>query len=80
MVWTKIKSWFEDRFANSESKHDEETKTWISLFEFVERHPGGDVSMVRPDETVQPPFDGGKSIIDPWGIAVDGDDNVWDNP
>ena len=33
--------------------------------------------MVRPDGTVLPPFDGGKSINGPWGIAVDGNDNVW---
>jgi hypothetical protein len=33
--------------------------------------------MVRADGTVVPPFDGGKSIIGPWGIAIDGDDNVW---
>jgi hypothetical protein len=32
---------------------------------------------VRADGTVLPPFDGGKSIIGPWGIAIDGNDNVW---
>jgi DNA-binding beta-propeller fold protein YncE len=32
---------------------------------------------VRPDGTVLPPFDGGKSIVAPWGIAIDGNDNVW---
>ena len=29
------------------------------------------------DGTVLPPFDGGKSINGPWGIAIDGNDNVW---
>jgi hypothetical protein len=40
-------------------------------------YPGGDVSMICPDGTVLPPFDAGKSIIGPWGIAIDGNDNVW---
>ena len=44
---------------------------------FVAKYPGGDVSMVRPDGTVLPPFDGGGSINGPWGIAIDGNDNVW---
>jgi hypothetical protein len=33
--------------------------------------------MVRADGTVLPPFDSAKSIIWPWGIAIDGNDNVW---
>jgi hypothetical protein len=32
---------------------------------------------VRPDGTVLPPFDGGKNINGPWGIAIDGNDYVW---
>jgi hypothetical protein len=40
-------------------------------------YPGGDVSMICPDGTVLPPFDAGKSIIGLWGIAIDGNDNVW---
>jgi len=47
------------------------------LFDTLQKFPGGDVSMVRPDGTVLPPFDGGKSIVGPWGIAVDGNDTVW---
>ena len=50
---------------------------WISLYELLNRFPGGDVSMVRADGTVLASFDGGKSIIGPWGIAIDGNDNVW---
>ena len=61
----------------SMSKADEEAEMWINLFQILEEYPGGDVSMVRPDGTVLPPFDGGKSIIGPWGIAIDGNDNVW---
>jgi len=56
---------------------DEQAQTWIDLFELVSKYPGGDVSMVQPDGTVLPPFDGGNSIDAPWGIAIDGDDNVW---
>ena len=42
-------------------------------------HPGGNVGLLRPDGTQMPgsPFDGGHSINAPWGIAVDGNDNVW---
>ena len=50
---------------------------WVDLFNTVAKYPGGDVSMVRPEGTVLPPFDGGNSINGPWGIAVDGNDNVW---
>ena len=59
------------------SKADQEAKGWINLFEILTEYPGGDVSMVRPEGTVLGPFDGGKSIIGPWGIAIDGNDNVW---
>ena len=52
-------------------------KMWIGLYDLLVKYPGGDVSMVQPDGTVLPPFDGGKSINGPWGIAVDGNDNVW---
>ena len=33
--------------------------------------------MGQPDGTVLPQFDAGKSIVGPWGIAIDGNDNVW---
>jgi DNA-binding beta-propeller fold protein YncE len=59
------------------SKADEEAREWINLFEILNEYPGGDVSMIRPDGTVPPPFDGNKSITGPWGVAVDGDDHVW---
>jgi hypothetical protein len=66
--------------VGSAAKADTESQKaqmWIELFEMVSKYPGGDVSMVQPDGTVLPPFDGGKSINGPWGIAVDGNDNVW---
>jgi len=77
LVWNKIKLWFEDVFGASESAHDKAAKEWISLYETVVKYPGGDVSLVQPDGTVTGTFDGGKSIDSPWGIAVDGNDNVW---
>jgi hypothetical protein len=63
--------------VGSASKADDAAKQWIGLYELLVKYPGGDVSMVRPDGSVLPPFDGGKSINGPWGIAIDGNDNVW---
>jgi hypothetical protein len=39
---------------------------------------GGSVALIRADGTVAPgaPFRGGGLTV-PWGVAVDGDDNVW---
>jgi streptogramin lyase len=75
-VELKLKSWVEG-LGSSVSKEEQEAQGWISLFGILQKYPGGDVSMIRPDGTVLPPFDGGKSIIGPWGIAIDGNDNVW---
>jgi hypothetical protein len=75
LVLEKLRSKVESRLGTA-SKTDA-AKAWIDLFELLEKFPGGDVSMIRPDGTVLPPFDGGKSIIGPWGIAIDGNDNVW---
>jgi DNA-binding beta-propeller fold protein YncE len=77
LVETKLKSKVEGLVEDSTSKADADAKMWIDLFELLVKYPGGDVSMVRPDGTVLPPFDGGKSIVGPWGVAIDGNDNVW---
>jgi len=77
LVWNKIKSWFGNLFGGAESTHEKAAKEWISLYETVVKYPGGDVSLVQPDGKVTGTFDGGKSIDSPWGIAVDGNDNVW---
>ena len=77
LVWNKIKLWLEGLFASLESEADKSAKAWISLYQTVVKYPGGDVSLVHPDGTVLGSFDGGKSIDSPWGIAVDGNDNVW---
>jgi DNA-binding beta-propeller fold protein YncE len=76
LIETKLKATIAAR-RGTETKEDQEAKEWINLFEILQKFPGGDVSMIRPDGTVLPPFDGGKSIIGPWGIAIDGNDNVW---
>jgi streptogramin lyase len=77
LVESKFKSKLESLVEDSASKADAAAKMWIDLYELLVKYPGGDVSMVRADGTVLPPFDGGKSIISPWGIAIDGNDNVW---
>jgi len=73
----KLESKVENHVGSSASPAERAAKMWIGLYELLVKYPGGDVSMVRPDGTDQPPFDGGKSINGPWGIAVDGNDNVW---
>jgi streptogramin lyase len=76
LVKAKIESRIESR-VSSASKTVEEAKEWIDLFNILQEFPGGDVSMIRPDGTVLPAFDANKTIIGPWGIAIDGNDNVW---
>jgi sugar lactone lactonase YvrE len=77
LVETALEAKVEGRFESAEAKADSAPQTWIGLYGLAAKYPGGSVSMVRPDGTVLPPFDGGKSINGPWGIAVDGNDNVW---
>ena len=55
----------------------EKAQEWVDLYDLAVKYPGGDVSLVRPDGTVADTFDGGGSIVGPWGIAIDGNDNVW---
>ncbi len=76
LIKVKLESKVEG-LVSPESKADEEAKAWISLFKVLSDYPGGDVSMIRPDGSVLPPFDGNKSLIGPWGVAIDGNDNVW---
>ena len=71
-----IESKLESRFGSASSA-DDAAKMWIGLFDLLTKYPGGDVSMVQADGTVRPAFDGGMSIIGPWGVAIDGNDNVW---
>lgn len=50
---------------------------WADLWEIINKYPGGDVSMITPDGTVHGPFNADGAITGPWGIAIDGNDNVW---
>ncbi len=61
----------------SMSDDERAAKGWIDLWDIANRYPGGDVSMVRPDGTVAGPFDAGKTMNGAWGVAIDGNDNVW---
>jgi len=66
-----------ESLMGSMSAEERVAKEWIDLYEILDEYPGGDISLIRPDGTVLGPFDGGGSIIGPWGIVVDGNDNVW---
>ena len=48
------------------------------IFPYLRTHVQGTVSMLRPDGSQAPgsPFKGG-GISGPWGVAVDGNDNIW---
>ena len=75
-IEAKLKAMAES-FEGSMSEKERTAKAWIQLYEIVTKFRGGDISLVRPDGNVSGPFDGGKSINGPWGIAIDGNDNVW---
>jgi hypothetical protein len=76
LIKAKIEAGIESRFGSA-TKAEEEAKEWINLFEILDEFPGGDVSMIRPDGTVLPPFDANKSMVGPWGVSIDGNDHVW---
>jgi len=75
-VEAKIKGKVEG-LTSSMSEADRIAKEWIDLFEILTKYPGGDVSMIRPDGKVLGPFDADKTLVGPWGMAIDGNDNVW---
>jgi hypothetical protein len=72
-----VKSKVEGRRGSKADAEDQKAQMWIDLYDMAAKYPGGDVSMVGPDGTVVGTFDGGGSINAPWGIAIDGNDNVW---
>lgn len=61
----------------SMSDDERAAKAWIDLWSIADKYPGGDVSMIRPDGTVLGPFNADKSMNGPWGVSIDGNDNVW---
>ena len=77
LVADALEAKVEGVFESATAKADAAPQMWINLFNLAAKYPNGSVSMVRPDGTVLPPFDAGKSINGPWGIAIDGNDNVW---
>lgn len=66
-----------EKLEGSMSNDDVAIKGWIDLWGIINEFPGGDVSMICPDGTVHGPFNAGGSITGPWGISIDGNDNVW---
>jgi DNA-binding beta-propeller fold protein YncE len=76
LIKTKLEAVVASR-VGSTSEKDTLAREWIDLYEILAEYPGGDISMIRPDGTVLPPFDGDGSLIGPWGIAVDGNDTIW---
>jgi sugar lactone lactonase YvrE len=77
LVWDKITGWVKGAFSHGSA--DQQAVLFRSLYQTITKFPGGNVTLFHPDGTEAPgsPFDGGKSIIAPWGIAVDGNDNIW---
>ena len=65
LVENKLQSKVES-LVDPASKADAAAKLWIDLFEILEKFPGGDISMVRPDGTVLPPFDVAR---DQWALG-----------
>jgi streptogramin lyase len=59
------------------SADDIAANMWADLWKIVSENPGGDISMISPDGTVHGPFNAGGAITGPWGVAIDGNDNVW---
>ena len=59
------------------SKDDIMINMWVNLWNIINDYPGGDVSMITPEGKVHGPFNAGGAITGPWGVAIDGNDNVW---
>ena len=59
------------------SADDIAANMWINLWGIVSEYPGGDISMISPDGTVHGPFNADGAINGPWGVAIDGNDNIW---
>jgi len=59
------------------SADDIAANMWANLWHIISEYPGGDLSMITPDGTVHGPFNAGGAITGPWGVAIDGNDNVW---
>ncbi|MEP3330334.1 hypothetical protein [Sedimentitalea sp.] len=75
-----VKQTIESKIATrkgTESADEISAHMWVNLWEIISEYPGGDISMIRPDGTVLGPFNADGAITGPWGVAIDGNDNVW---
>ncbi|WP_346837805.1 hypothetical protein [Microbulbifer sp. SAOS-129_SWC] len=75
-IEAKLKAHAESR-KQGVSESERAAREWIDLYEIITKYPGGDVSLLAPDGRLLGTFDGHKSIVGAWGIAIDGNDNVW---
>jgi streptogramin lyase len=76
LVKQKIEGKIEAR-EGSMTADDVAATMWADLWGIINKYPGGDVSMITPDGEVLGPFNADGAITGPWGIAIDGNDNVW---
>jgi len=68
----KLEAW-----KGTMSADDIAANIWANLWHIISEYPGGDLSMISPDGTVHGPFNAAGAITGPWGVAIDGNDNVW---
>ena len=68
----KLEAW-----KGTMSADDIAANMWANLWHIISEYPGGDLSMISPDGTVHGPFNAAGAITGPWGVAIDGNDNVW---
>jgi streptogramin lyase len=75
-VRTKLGDWW-NKLRGVES--DPVVELFRNFYQVASKNPHGNVTLLRADGTQAPgsPFDAGKGIKTPWGIAIDGNDNVW---
>lgn len=66
-----------DARMTTQSADDISAHMWANLWDIISRFPGGDLSVIQPDGTVLGPFSADGAITGPWGVAIDGNDNVW---
>jgi len=76
LIKQKLESKLET-LQGSMSADDIAASMWANLWAIISEYPGGDISMIAPDGTVHGPFNAGNAITGPWGLAIDGNDNIW---
>jgi len=76
LVKQKLEGKFE-AWEGSMTADDVAANMWADLWGIINEYPGGDISMITPDGKINGPFNAEGAITGPWGIAIDGNDNVW---